>query len=172
MGSRQQLDETMAAYDRDVPMMRCLVGRRILDSGLCSNRITGMARDCAATSVSHAHCPASSAVERVDTHCSAVFLVGRHAYKLKRAISFASLDYTTTERREAACRAELALNRRTAPDLYRAVRSVPHASEVLLRILETDISPELSPSDEKSLRHASVRVSADQGCVPRLLRLA
>jgi uncharacterized protein len=49
------------------------------------------------------------AVERVDTHCSAVFLVGRYAYKLKRAIAFALLDYTTTERREAACRAELAI---------------------------------------------------------------
>lgn len=63
-------------------------------------------------------------VERVDTHCSTVFLVGRHAYKLKRAIVFASLDYTTTERREAACRAEVALNRRTAPDLYLGVRSI------------------------------------------------
>jgi uncharacterized protein len=67
---------------------------------------------------------AQGTVERIDTHCSTVFLVGRHAYKLKRAIVFASLDYTTTERREAACRAELALNRRTAPDLYLAVRPI------------------------------------------------
>jgi hypothetical protein len=67
---------------------------------------------------------AQGPVERIDTHCSTVFLVGRHAYKLKRAIAFASLDYTTTERREAACRAELALNRRTAPELYLAVRPI------------------------------------------------
>jgi aminoglycoside phosphotransferase family enzyme len=67
---------------------------------------------------------ARGAVERIDTHCSAVFLTGRHAYKLKRAIAFASLDYTTTERREAACRAEFTLNRRTAPDLYLRVRSI------------------------------------------------
>ena len=61
-------------------------------------------------------------------HCSAVFLVGEHAYKLKRAIAYASLDYTTTERREAACRAELALNRRTAPD-----PTLPQASPRALR---------------------------------------
>ncbi len=75
---------------------------------------------------------AEGAVERVDTHCSTVFLVGRHAYKLKRAIVFASLDYTTTERREAACRAELALNRRTAPDLYLGVRSINRSRDGVL----------------------------------------
>jgi len=67
---------------------------------------------------------ARGAVERVESHCSVVFLAGAHAYKLKRAIAFASLDYVTTERRGAACRAELALNRRTAPDLYLEVRSI------------------------------------------------
>lgn len=34
------------------------------------------------------------------------------------------LDFSTAERRRAACEAELALNRRTAPALYRDVRSV------------------------------------------------
>ena len=72
------------------------------------------------------------AVERIDTHCSAVFLVGEVAYKLKLAIVFASLDYTTIERREAACRAELALNRRTAPDLYLGVRSVNRSGSGVL----------------------------------------
>jgi len=57
-------------------------------------------------------------VSRIETHCSIVFLVGGHAYKLKRAVAFSMLDYSTLERREAACRAELAVNRRTAPQLY------------------------------------------------------
>ena len=61
---------------------------------------------------------------RIDTHCSIVFLVADRAYKLKRAIRYASLDYTTRELRQAACEAELLLNRRTAPDLYLGVRSI------------------------------------------------
>jgi aminoglycoside phosphotransferase family enzyme/predicted kinase len=63
-------------------------------------------------------------VERIETHCSVVFLAGHRAYKLKRAVAFSSLDYSTLDRREAACRAELALNRRTAPDLYLDVRAI------------------------------------------------
>lgn len=65
--------------------------------------------------------PPAATVERVETHCSIVFLAGDRAYKLKRALRYAALDYTTCERRRVACAAELALNRRTAPDLYLAV---------------------------------------------------
>jgi uncharacterized protein len=68
-------------------------------------------------------------VGRVETHCSIVFLVGNRAYKLKRPIAFSSLDYTTLARREAACRAELALNRRTAPELYLGVRAIRRRSD-------------------------------------------
>ena len=63
-------------------------------------------------------------VERIETHCSLVFLVADRAYKLKRPVAFSSLDYTTVARREAACRAELALNRRTAPELYLDVLAI------------------------------------------------
>src|SRR5258706_69631 len=61
-------------------------------------------------------------VERIETHASLVFLAGDNAYKLKRAVRFSYLDYSTVPLREAACRAELALNRRTAPELYLEVR--------------------------------------------------
>ena len=63
-------------------------------------------------------------VERIDTHCSIIFLVGDRAFKLKRAIRYASLDYTTRALRQAACEAELALNRRTAPELYLGTRCI------------------------------------------------
>ena len=59
-----------------------------------------------------------AAVERIDTHASIVFLAGDRAYKLKRAVRFSYLDYSTLALREQACRAELALNQRTAPELY------------------------------------------------------
>ncbi len=67
---------------------------------------------------------AQDKVQRIDTHCSIVFLIGDRAYKLKRAIRYASLDYTTLGLRRAACEAELRLNRRTAPGLYICVQAI------------------------------------------------
>lgn len=57
-------------------------------------------------------------VETIATHISIVFLAGARAYKLKRAVKFHYLDFSTAELREKACRDELHLNRRTAPELY------------------------------------------------------
>jgi uncharacterized protein len=68
--------------------------------------------------------PAGTRVDVVRTHASIVFLCGDGALKLKRAVRYSYLDYSTAARREAACRAELAINRRTAPALYLAVRPV------------------------------------------------
>jgi len=53
-----------------------------------------------------------------ETHMSWVFLAGDEVYKLKKPVRFPYLDFSTLERREAACRAELRLNRRLAPDIY------------------------------------------------------
>jgi aminoglycoside phosphotransferase family enzyme/predicted kinase len=63
-------------------------------------------------------------VERIDTHASIAFLAGARAYKLKRAVRFDYLDFSTSERRHALCEAEVRLNRRTAPTLYRGVVAV------------------------------------------------
>ncbi|MGE0094830.1 MAG: AAA family ATPase [Alphaproteobacteria bacterium] len=63
-------------------------------------------------------------VERIDTHCSIVFLAGSRAYKLKRAIRLPYLDYSTPEKRRRMCESELALNRRTAPEIYERVAAV------------------------------------------------
>jgi aminoglycoside phosphotransferase family enzyme len=56
-----------------------------------------------------------------ETHMSFVFLAGARVYKLKKPVRFPYLDFSTLERREAACRAELALNRRLAADVYENV---------------------------------------------------
>ena len=58
-----------------------------------------------------------AAVERIDTHGTVVFLVGERAYKLKRAVYFEYMDYSSVARRHAACEAEIRVNRRTAPSL-------------------------------------------------------
>lgn len=58
------------------------------------------------------------APRRIDTHAAMVFLAGDRAWKLKRAVWFPFLDFSTEAKRRSACEAELRLNRRTAPDLY------------------------------------------------------
>ncbi len=46
------------------------------------------------------------------------------AYKLKRAVRFPYLDYATSERRRLMCAAEVRINRRTAPAIYRGTIAV------------------------------------------------
>jgi aminoglycoside phosphotransferase family enzyme len=62
--------------------------------------------------------PLPNEVIRRETHMSWVFLVGGRVYKLKKPVRFSYLDFSTLARREAACRAELRLNRVLAPDIY------------------------------------------------------
>jgi aminoglycoside phosphotransferase family enzyme/predicted kinase len=67
---------------------------------------------------------AGASVDRIDTHASVVFLAGTRALKLKRAVRYDYLDFSTAERRRAMCEAEVRLNRRTAPALYRGVVAI------------------------------------------------
>jgi uncharacterized protein len=64
------------------------------------------------------------AVEQIETHTAIVFLAGSRALKLKRAVRFDYLDFSTPQRRQALCEAEVRLNRRTAPTLYHGVVAV------------------------------------------------
>ncbi len=57
-------------------------------------------------------------VERIDTHASIVFLAGSFAYKVKRAVKYPFLDFSTLAKRHRACLDELRINKRTAPQLY------------------------------------------------------
>ena len=67
---------------------------------------------------------AGDASPPISTHISRVYFARDTAYKLKRAVRTAYLDFSTPEKRLAACQSELALNRRTAPSLYRGVRRI------------------------------------------------
>ncbi len=53
-----------------------------------------------------------------ETHSSVVLLLGDHAYKFKKAVNLGFLDFRRLEDRERACRREVDLNRRIAPDVY------------------------------------------------------
>ncbi len=68
--------------------------------------------------------PDAGPVEIIETHASLVFLAGEYVYKLKRAVKYSYLDFSTPALRLAACAAELRLNRRTAPSLYLEVRAI------------------------------------------------
>ena len=72
---------------------------------------------------------AGAPVERVETHASVVFLAGNHAWKLKRAVRYDYLDYSTAARRRHYLLEELRLNRRTAPEIYRAVRAIRETTD-------------------------------------------
>jgi uncharacterized protein len=66
-------------------------------------------------------------VEHVETHISNVFLAGEYVYKLKKPVRYDFLDFTTVAAREQACREEVRLNRRLAPDTYLGVVPVIRA---------------------------------------------
>lgn len=63
-------------------------------------------------------------VTRIDTHGAIVFLAGDFAYKVKRALRYPYMDFSTLEKRQQACARELSLNARTAPSLYLNVIAV------------------------------------------------
>jgi uncharacterized protein len=89
-------------------------------------------RDCQAEVLAFLENPASHSggqVKRIDTHASAVFLVGDRALKVKRAVRFPFLDYSSLEKRKAACAAELEVNRPFAPELYRRVVAITRAAD-------------------------------------------
>ena len=54
----------------------------------------------------------------IETHASWVILTGAWVYKIKKAVNFGFLDYSTLEKRRSSCQEELRLNRRFAPHVY------------------------------------------------------
>ena len=63
-------------------------------------------------------------VRLVQTHISYVFLAGEEVYKVKKAVRFAFLDFSTLARRRFFCEEEVRLNRRLAGDVYRGVVAI------------------------------------------------
>jgi len=63
-------------------------------------------------------------VDRAETHGAWVLLAGDRAWKVRKPVRLAFLDYSTLDRRLAAARAEVAVNEPLAPGLYLGVRAV------------------------------------------------
>ncbi|MFZ1990428.1 MAG: AAA family ATPase [Alphaproteobacteria bacterium] len=66
----------------------------------------------------------SEPVKRITTHGAAVFLAGGDAYKVKRAVHYPYMDFSTLEKRKAACENEIVINRENAPKLYLGVVAI------------------------------------------------
>jgi aminoglycoside phosphotransferase family enzyme/predicted kinase len=62
-------------------------------------------------------------VKRIDTHAAVVFLGPTRVFKVKRAVRFPFLDYSSLEKRRQACEAEIAINQPLAGESY--VRALP-----------------------------------------------
>ena len=75
--------------------------------------------------------------ERVDviqTHISFIFVAGQEVYKVKKAVDFGFLDFTTLEKRKFYCGEELRLNRRLAPEAYLEVVPISEDAGGTLRL--------------------------------------
>ncbi len=72
--------------------------------------------------------------ETRETHISRILLSGARAFKVKRPVRLPYADFSTPQLRLDACEAELRLNRRTAPQLYRAVRRITREADGSLSI--------------------------------------
>jgi len=73
-------------------------------------------------------------VRRIDTHAASVFLAGDRVLKVKRAVRFPFLDFSSLDKRKRACEAEIEVNRRLAPKLYRGVVAITRENDGRLAI--------------------------------------
>ncbi len=73
-------------------------------------------------------------VQVAETHISWVFLTDQYAYKLKKAVRFEFLDFSTPALRHRACVDEVRLNQRLAPDVYLGVLPVTRDSKGTLAL--------------------------------------
>ncbi|MCP3445774.1 bifunctional aminoglycoside phosphotransferase/ATP-binding protein [Bradyrhizobium sp. CCGUVB14] len=62
--------------------------------------------------------------KRIDTHAASVFLDGTRALKIKRAVKYPFLDYSTLGKRRMACEEEVRINRPHAPQIYHRVVAI------------------------------------------------
>lgn len=68
--------------------------------------------------------PQLSGVTAVETHSAALFFFGDRVYKAKKPLDLGFVDFRSVASRADACRREVELNRRLAPDVYLGVATV------------------------------------------------
>src|SRR5579871_4728216 len=114
-------------------------------------------------------------VQRIDTHSAAVFLAGDRAFKVKRALRYPFLDFSTLPKRKAACEAELDINRVFAPAIYLRVVPIAREKDGVLRLggdgEAIEWAVEMRRFDEtKTLDHLADAGGVDLALADRLAR--
>jgi aminoglycoside phosphotransferase family enzyme/predicted kinase len=114
-----------------------------------------------------------AAVRRCDTHAASVFLAGDRAIKVKRAVKYPFLDYSTLHKRKVACAAELEVNRAFAPQLYRRIVPITREAHGELALdgqgEPVEWAVEMTRFDENAtLDHLAVRGELDDALAGRL----
>ncbi|MGA7994924.1 MAG: AAA family ATPase [Bradyrhizobium sp.] len=107
-------------------------------------------------------------VQRIDTHAASVFLEGDRALKIKRAVRFPFLDYSTLAKRKAACDEEIRINRQFAPQVYHRVVPITQRSDGSLEIdgkgEAVEYAVEMSRFDERqTIDHLAAAGPLDTG---------
>jgi aminoglycoside phosphotransferase family enzyme len=71
-------------------------------------------------------------IELIQTHISFVFVTDNFVYKVKKAVNFGFLDFSTLENRHLYCQKELEINKRLCPQIYLEV--VPLNQKIKIKI--------------------------------------
>jgi aminoglycoside phosphotransferase family enzyme/predicted kinase len=111
-------------------------------------------------------------VKRIDTHGASVFLAGADVYKVKRAVRFPFMDFSTLEKRRRACESELSVNKANAPDLYLGVVPISRKDNALTigsgyEIVEWAVHLRRF-DEERTLDRLAARGEFDPGMVAKL----
>jgi hypothetical protein len=72
-------------------------------------------------------------IELTQTHISFVFLTRKFVYKVKKAVNFGFLDFTTLEKRRFFCEKELELNKRLCGDMYLEVVPINKSNAIKIK---------------------------------------
>jgi aminoglycoside phosphotransferase family enzyme/gluconate kinase len=80
--------------------------------------------------------PVQEPIRLMQTHVSYVTLTGEYAYKVKKAVDFGFLNYSTLAKRQHFCKEELRLNQRAAAPIY--LEALPIAQQDDTFVLGSD----------------------------------
>jgi aminoglycoside phosphotransferase family enzyme len=107
-------------------------------------------------------------VELIQTHISYIFIAGDLVYKVKKAVDFGFLDFTTLGKMKYYCDKEVLLNQRFAPHVYRnVVRIIEDPSGDLRmsngnRIVEYAVEMEKIPEERMLYRLIEEKTVKDE----------
>lgn len=73
--------------------------------------------------------PVKLPIELIQTHASYVLLTGEYVYKVKKAVNFGFLDYSSLAQRLHFCQEEMRVNQSVSPEIYLEVVPISKTSD-------------------------------------------